>query len=51
MTPEVYAHQVIGEVGDIWRIRLAAAEERLALLNEELAAAQETVRRIAPWID
>lgn len=29
-----------------WRIRLAAAEQLLELVDEELAAAQETVNRI-----
>jgi hypothetical protein len=32
-----------------WRTRLTAAEDLLALVGGELAAAQATVDRITPW--
>lgn len=43
---EVVDDLLAEELAEIWRARLAAAEQLLDLVNEELAAAQEIVDRI-----
>lgn len=39
----MHAHPDLVDLAATWRIRLAAAEDLLALVNEELAEAQQTV--------
>lgn len=39
------------EIGQDWRIRLAAAEDRLALINQEMAVYLEGVDRLYALCD